>query len=294
MMFRSLESTDENTKCTRRRIARVTTMALVNKVGSLIRQTASKHIHNELSASNSSIFQIIRCMCSSELLVEGLSHATTNTSLKKAFVPYGDVREALVSMASKNAGSSRFGLVIYSNTKSASAAIKALDQKELHGRVVRVKYLENKQPKDRDSGVSYGSSLLEGFMWGIFDHIGSSKKIQDSDVARHNVGGSDKRKCGDKDGGDSHNSSVTSGNKNANEDYGDLSSGYFHGESHNSDSAGGDRNASEDYGHHSSGYFDGEIQNSDPAGESNDSFFSGWGGGDDSKGFFSDFFNNDD
>nr|GEY36223.1 glycine-rich RNA-binding protein 3, mitochondrial-like [Tanacetum cinerariifolium] len=216
-------------------------MALVNKVGSLIKQTASKHIHNELSASNSSIFQIIRCMSSSELLVEGLSHATTNTSLKKAFVPYGDVREALVSVASKNAGSSRFGLVIYSNTKSASAAIKALDQKELHGRV-------------------------------------------DCDVARHNVGGSDKRKCGDKDGGESHNSGVTSGNKNANEDYGDLSCGYFHGESHNSDSAGGDRNASEDYGHHGSGYFDGEIQNSDPAGESKDSFFSGWGGGDDSKG----------
>ncbi|PWA66910.1 Nucleotide-binding, alpha-beta plait [Artemisia annua] len=142
---------------------RVTTMALVNKAGSLIRQTASRHINHELSSSNSSIFQIIRCVSSSKLLVAGLSHATTKTSLKKAFVPYGDVKEAQVFLksekASKNAGSSGFGLVVYSNTESASAAIKALDQKELHGRVVRVKYLENKTQEDRGSGEGYGSSL---------------------------------------------------------------------------------------------------------------------------------------
>lgn len=182
---------------------------------------------------------------------------------------------------------------------------------ELHGRVVRVKYLENKAQEGRGSGVGYSSSFLEGYTWAILDQI-SSSKIQDSDVAGPNVGGSDKCNCGDKGGGESHNSGVTSGNRNANEDYGDLRSGYFDGESHNSDSVRGNRNAREDYGDHSSGYIDREIDqtSSDPvdgnndnffrgwggdgAGGSNDSFFSGWGDGDNSKGFFSDFFNDDD
>lgn len=48
-------------------------MALFSKVGNILKQTVSKNINTELCGSNSSIFQMIRCMSSSKLFIGGAS-----------------------------------------------------------------------------------------------------------------------------------------------------------------------------------------------------------------------------
>lgn len=97
-------------------------MAFFNRVGSILKQSVSKHSNLELSASNASLFQAIRSMSSSKLFVggerilslcmdllwffnffwllyngllspAGLSYGTDESSLKEAFSQYGDVIE---------------------------------------------------------------------------------------------------------------------------------------------------------------------------------------------------------
>ncbi|KAF8389940.1 hypothetical protein HHK36_024459 [Tetracentron sinense] len=74
----------------------VLTMAFISKVGNILKQTVSKHINSELSASNPSIYQAIRCMSSSKLFIGGLSYSTDDTSLREAFTSYGEVIEGIV------------------------------------------------------------------------------------------------------------------------------------------------------------------------------------------------------
>lgn len=47
-------------------------MAFTSKIGNLLKQTVNKHIKTELSSSNLSLFQAIRCMSSSKLFIGGV------------------------------------------------------------------------------------------------------------------------------------------------------------------------------------------------------------------------------
>ncbi|KAH7550756.1 hypothetical protein ACOSP7_023691 [Xanthoceras sorbifolium] len=128
-------------------------MAFFSKVGSLLRQTASKQISSELSASRPSIYQAIRCMSSSKLFVGGLSYNTDDQSLREAFGKYGYVAEARVILDRETGRSRGFGFITYSSAEEASSAIQALDGQDLHGRRVRVNYATDRA---RGSG-GYGS-----------------------------------------------------------------------------------------------------------------------------------------
>ncbi|KAJ4713199.1 putative Glycine-rich RNA-binding protein [Melia azedarach] len=102
-------------------------MAFFSKVGSILRQTASRQIGGELSASRPSIYQAIRCMSSSKVFVGGLAYATDDQSLREAFSKYGYVAEARVIMDRDTGRSRGFGFVTYSSAEEASSAIQALD-----------------------------------------------------------------------------------------------------------------------------------------------------------------------
>ncbi|XP_058081689.1 glycine-rich RNA-binding protein 3, mitochondrial-like [Magnolia sinica] len=115
-------------------------MAFANRVGNLLKQVVSKNIRPELSASNPSIFQAIRCMSSSKLFIGGLSYSTDDTSLREAFTNYGEIIDARVIMDRETGRSRGFGFITFTSSEEASAAISAMDGKDLHGRMVRVNY----------------------------------------------------------------------------------------------------------------------------------------------------------
>ncbi|XXG63431.1 hypothetical protein AAC387_Pa05g1625 [Persea americana] len=115
-------------------------MAFNSKIGNLLKQTVNKHIKTELSASNPLLFQAIRCMSSSKIFLGGLSYSTDDTSLREACSSYGEVIEARVILDRETGRSRGFGFVTFTSGEEASAAISALDGKDLHGRMVRVNY----------------------------------------------------------------------------------------------------------------------------------------------------------
>ncbi|KAL8261268.1 hypothetical protein R6Q59_025317 [Mikania micrantha] len=119
-------------------------MAFFNRAGSILRQTVSKHINHEMSAASPSIFQMIRCMSSSKVFVGGLAWATDDMSLREAFGAYGEVHEARVIVDRETGRSRGFGFVTFADAEAASAAIQAMDQRELHGRTVRVNYANDR------------------------------------------------------------------------------------------------------------------------------------------------------
>ncbi|OEL14243.1 Glycine-rich RNA-binding protein 3, mitochondrial [Dichanthelium oligosanthes] len=105
-------------------------MALANKLGGLLKKATS---------SNPSIFQAIRCM-SSKLFVGGLSYGTDEHGLRDAFSSYGQVIEARVIMDRESGRSRGFGFITYTSSEEASAAITAMDGKDLDGRNIRVNH----------------------------------------------------------------------------------------------------------------------------------------------------------
>ncbi|GMP33295.1 hypothetical protein CsSME_00006683 [Camellia sinensis var. sinensis] len=102
-------------------------MAFFSKAGNILRQTVSKHINSEISGSNPSVFQMIRCMSSSKVFVGGLSYNTDDTSLREAFDKYGEVIEARVIIDRDSGRSRGFGFITYTSGEEASSAIQALD-----------------------------------------------------------------------------------------------------------------------------------------------------------------------
>ncbi|CAK9147963.1 unnamed protein product [Ilex paraguariensis] len=138
-------------------------MAFFSKAGNILRQTVTKHINQEISASNPSVFQIIRCMSSSKIFIGGLSYSTDDTSLTEAFNKYGEVIDARVIIDRESGRSRGFGFVTYANPEDASAAIQALDGQDLHGRMVRVNYAnERTRAPAYGGGGGYGSGNYGG------------------------------------------------------------------------------------------------------------------------------------
>ncbi|XP_074590121.1 uncharacterized protein LOC141846033 [Curcuma longa] len=106
-------------------------MAFANKIGNLLKKSVT---------SSPSLFQAIRCMSSSKLFVGGLSYGTDDLSLREAFTNYGEVVEARIITDRETGGSRGFGFVTFTSSEEASAAITGMDGKDLHGRIVRVNY----------------------------------------------------------------------------------------------------------------------------------------------------------
>ncbi|CAL4906512.1 unnamed protein product [Urochloa decumbens] len=123
-------------------------MALANKLGGLLKKATS---------SNPSIYQAIRCM-SSKLFVGGLSYSTDEQSLRDEFSSYGQVIEARVIVDRESGRSRGFGFVTYTSSEEASAAITAMDGKDLHGRNIRVNHATERTGGFRGSGGFGGGS----------------------------------------------------------------------------------------------------------------------------------------
>jgi RNA recognition motif-containing protein len=79
------------------------------------------------------------------LFVGGLSHSTTQESLKQAFAQYGQVVEAFI-VTDRDTGDSRgFGFVTMKDRKDAPKAIEGLDDSELDGRTIVVNVATERQ-----------------------------------------------------------------------------------------------------------------------------------------------------
>ncbi|XP_047311691.1 glycine-rich RNA-binding protein 3, mitochondrial-like [Impatiens glandulifera] len=132
-------------------------MAFLSKAGSILRQSLSKNINvQKTSACNHPhLFQMIRCMSSSKVFIGGLAYATDDTSLREAFSRYGEVAEARVITDRESGRSRGFGFVTYTSQEEASAAIQALDGQELHGRMVKVNFA-NDRPSYGGGGFGGG------------------------------------------------------------------------------------------------------------------------------------------
>ncbi|KAI4343963.1 hypothetical protein L6164_011248 [Bauhinia variegata] len=156
---------------------KVTAMAFFGRVGNLLRQAANKQISSQLRSSPS-VFQAIRCLSSapnSRLFVGGVSYSTDESSLREAFSKYGTVVDARVIVDRETGRSRGFGFVTFTSVEEASSAIQALDQKDLHGRIVRVNYA-NERPRGFGGGFGnepHGSGAGFGGAYGNAPYGGS-------------------------------------------------------------------------------------------------------------------------
>ncbi|KAI3785655.1 hypothetical protein L1987_44779 [Smallanthus sonchifolius] len=173
------------------------TMAFFNRAGSILRQTVSKHINHEMSVASPSIFQMIRCMSSSKVFVGGLAWATDDMSLREAFTAYGEVYEARVIMDRETGRSRGFGFVTFADSETASAAIQAMDQRELHGRTVRVNYANDRPQGGGGYGGGDGYGGNDGYGRGGYGGGGSG---DGGGYGRNTYGSGDVARSGGYDG----------------------------------------------------------------------------------------------
>ncbi|KAJ8485408.1 hypothetical protein OPV22_017893 [Ensete ventricosum] len=106
-------------------------MAFANRIGNLLKKSITP---------SPSLYQAILCMSSSKVFVGGLSYGTDDQSLRETFTNFGEVVEARVIMDRETGRSRGFGFVTFTSNEEASAAISGMDEKDLHGRMVRVNY----------------------------------------------------------------------------------------------------------------------------------------------------------
>ncbi|XP_072991846.1 glycine-rich RNA-binding protein 4, mitochondrial-like [Typha latifolia] len=136
-------------------------MAFSNKIGNLLKQAVT---------SSPSLYQAVRCMSSSKVFVGGLSYGTDDQSLREAFINYGEVVEARVIIDRESGRSRGFGFVTFTSADEASAAITGLDGKDLHGRMIRVNYANDRTGGFRGGygggGGGYGGGGFGGSGYG--------------------------------------------------------------------------------------------------------------------------------
>ncbi|KAK9725802.1 hypothetical protein RND81_05G170200 [Saponaria officinalis] len=129
-------------------------MALLNKVGSVLKQSISQN-------SASSMLNSVRYM-STKLFIGGLSYATDDNSLREAFSQFGEVADARV-IIDRNTGRSRgFGFVDFADPESANGALGAMDGQDLHGRNIRVNLANERPPGPRGGGYGGGGGGYRG------------------------------------------------------------------------------------------------------------------------------------
>ena len=88
---------------------------------------------------------------SSKLFVGGLSFSTTDTTLRAAFEPYGQLTEARVILDRESGKSRGFGFVRYTSEEAARTALEKMAGTSLDGRTIRVD-LADDRPRPRRGG----------------------------------------------------------------------------------------------------------------------------------------------
>uniref|UniRef100_A0A0D6QW03 RRM domain-containing protein n=1 Tax=Araucaria cunninghamii TaxID=56994 RepID=A0A0D6QW03_ARACU len=131
-------------------------MALTTKLGSLLRQSITKHAF--ASASVPSLYQAGRFM-SSRVFVGGLSYGVDDQTLRESFSTFGDVTDAKIINDRETGRSRGFGFVTFTSAEEANAAIEGMDGKDLHGRAIRVNLA---QERNFGGGGGYGSGGFGG------------------------------------------------------------------------------------------------------------------------------------
>lgn len=131
-------------------------MAFASRLGSLLRQSITKHTGSNTSAPPLSLYNAVRNMSSSKLFVGGLSWGTDDQSLREAFTEFGDVIEARVILDRDSGRSRGFGFVSFSSGEEAASALSAMDGKEIQGRSVRVNYAAERSRGPAGGGYGGG------------------------------------------------------------------------------------------------------------------------------------------
>lgn len=139
-------------------------MAFASRLGSLLRQSITKHTGSNTSAPPLSLYNAVRNMSSSKLFVGGLSWGTDDQSLREAFTEFGDVIEARVILDRDSGRSRGFGFVSFSSGEEAASALSAMDGKEIQGRSVRVNYAAERSRGP--AGGGYGGGGYGGAGYG--------------------------------------------------------------------------------------------------------------------------------
>ncbi|KAK1419971.1 hypothetical protein QVD17_29441 [Tagetes erecta] len=127
-------------------------MALFNGAINILRQTV---INKSMPVATLPIYQTIRCASNWKLFVGGVAPDTNDTRLREVFSKHGEVTEAKVIMDEKTGKSSGIGFVTFAKYEPACRAINTMDQWELHGQTVTVRWA-------KDSGGDIELSCLAG------------------------------------------------------------------------------------------------------------------------------------
>ena len=98
-----------------------------------------------------------------KLYVGNLTYGVTNSDLENLFAPYGTVQSAQVIMDRDTGRSKGFGFVEMSNSNEATAAINALNGKEVDGRKLTVNEARPKEDRGGGGGRSGGGGGRGGF-----------------------------------------------------------------------------------------------------------------------------------
>lgn len=145
-------------------------MAFASRLGSLLRQSITKHTGSNTSVPVLPLYNVVRNMSSSKLFIGGLSWGTDDQSLREAFSEFGDVTEARVILDRDSGRSRGFGFVSFSSGEEAASALSAMDGKEIQGRSVRVNYATERSRGfgggGYEGGGGYGGGSYGGGSYG--------------------------------------------------------------------------------------------------------------------------------
>jgi len=112
-------------------------MAFATKLGSLLKQSITKHVSSRPQIYMPAVYNAFRCM-SSKVFVGGLSYGVDDQTLRESFATFGDVMEAKIINDRETGRSRGFGFVTFASPEEANAAVEAMDGKDLQGRSIRV------------------------------------------------------------------------------------------------------------------------------------------------------------
>lgn len=94
------------------------------------------------------------------IFVGNMSYETTEDDLRQAFQAHGDVTSAAIIMDRATGRSKGFGFVEMADPTHATAAITALNLRELHGRALTV---NESRPKGDRGAAPQGDSNRHGW-----------------------------------------------------------------------------------------------------------------------------------
>ena len=86
---------------------------------------------------------------SNKLFFGGLAWATTESSLREACEPFGEVEDVRIITDHATGRSRGFGFVTFTTEEAAARAKDALDGTMLDGRTIKVDYPRERRPRGR-------------------------------------------------------------------------------------------------------------------------------------------------